>query len=72
MDASDSAMIVRTRVEKRGHNGFSEADRIADYLDRRADRFRQYAARTGSPDARTRASALLVEAGNIRAGLIED
>ena len=59
-------------MEKRGHNGLSEADRIANYLDRRADQFRQYAAKTGSPDARTRASALLVEAGNIRADLIED
>lgn len=55
-----------------GHNGPSEADRIADYLDRRADRFLAQAARTGNLEARTRASALQVEAGNIRAGLIED
>lgn len=55
-----------------GHNGQSDADRIADYLDRRADRFIAHAARTGNMDARTRASALQVEAGNIRAGLVED
>lgn len=55
-----------------GHNGPTEADRIADYLDRRADRFNAYAQRTGNLDARTRASALQVEAGNIRAGLMED
>lgn len=55
-----------------GHNGPSEADRIADYLDKRADRFLAHAARTGNMEARTRASALQVEAGNIRAGLIED
>lgn len=54
-----------------GHNGPSEADRIADYLDMRAERFKAYAARTGSYEARTRASALQVEAGNIRAGLVE-
>lgn len=55
-----------------GHNGASEAERIADYLDKRADRFNAYAARTGNTEARTRANALQVEAGNIRAGLIED
>ncbi|HEV7340176.1 MAG TPA: hypothetical protein VGN68_00940 [Sphingopyxis sp.] len=59
-------------MDKCGHNGLSDADRIADYLDQRACRFREYAAKTGSADARTRASALLIEAGNIRAGLIED
>lgn len=55
-----------------GHNRPSEADRIADYLNRRADRFLAHAERTGSMEARTRASALQVEAENIRAGLIED
>jgi hypothetical protein len=61
-----------TTVNLRGHNGPSELDRVAEYLDRRADRFLAYAAKTGNSDARTRASALQVEAGNIRAGLIED
>ena len=61
-----------TTVDMRGHNGPSDLDRVAEYLDRRADRFLAYAAKTGNPDARTRASALQVEAGNIRAGLIED
>lgn len=55
-----------------GHNGPSDLDRVADYLDQRADRFLAYAAKTGNPDARMMASALQVEAGNIRAGLIED
>ena len=41
-------------------------------LDRRADRFLAYARKTGNGDARTRANALQVEAGNIRAGLVED
>lgn len=62
-------MIMEATI---GHNGPSEAERIADYLDRRADRFLAYARKTGNGDARTRANALQVEAGNIRAGLVED
>ena len=62
-------MIVEATV---GHNGPSGAERIADYLDRRADRLLAYARKTGSGDARTRANALQVEASNIRAGLVED
>ena len=55
-----------------GHNGPSGAERIPDYLDRRADRLLAYARKTGSGDAHTRANALQVEASNIRAGLVED
>ena len=55
-----------------GHNGPLGAERIADYLDRRADRLLAYARKTGSGDAHTRANALQVEASNIRAGLVED
>ena len=55
-----------------GHNGPLGAERIAGYLDRRADRLLAYARKTGSSDARTRANALQVEASNIRAGLVED
>ncbi|WOF44289.1 hypothetical protein KNJ79_05000 [Sphingopyxis indica] len=49
------------------HNGPTPTERIADYLDSRADRF----AKESSSDARIRANALRVEASNIRAGLIE-
>ncbi|MBA4752213.1 MAG: hypothetical protein H2055_08315 [Sphingopyxis sp.] len=37
-----------------GHNRLSEAERIADYLDRRADRFLAYARKTGNGEARRR------------------
>lgn len=50
------------------HNGKPDADRIADYLDSRAQRF----AKESSPDARIRANALRVEASNIRAGLVDE
>ncbi len=55
-----------------GHNGPSGDERIADYLDRRADRLLAYARKTGNGDAHTRANALQVEASNIRASLVED
>lgn len=43
-------------------------DRVADYLDRRADRI----AKEAGPDARIRANALRVEASNFRAGLVDE
>lgn len=43
-------------------------DRIADYLDSRADRF----VKDGRPESRIRANALRVEASNIRAGLVDE
>ena len=52
------------------HNGLSPTERIADYLDNRADLMLARADR--NPEAPIRASALRVEASNIRAGLIED
>ena len=42
-------MIMEATI---GHNGPSEAERIAGYLDRRADRFLAYARKTGNRDAR--------------------
>lgn len=52
------------------HNGPTPTERIADYLDSRADLMLARADR--NPEAPIRANALRVEASNIRAGLIED
>lgn len=55
-----------------GHNGKPEADRIADYLEGKAERFKDRAGRTGDVDLRTRASTLNAAASDIRARLFDD
>ena len=55
-----------------GHNGKPDADRIADYLESKAQRFIDRAAKSGNPELRTRASTLEVAASDIRARLFED
>lgn len=55
-----------------GHNGKPDADRIADYLECKADRLKNWAAKTGNTDMRSHATALVVAASDIRARLYED
>lgn len=55
-----------------GHNGPAEADRIADYLEGKAERFNERAGQTGNVDLRTRATTLNAAASDIRARLFED
>lgn len=55
-----------------GPNGRPEADRIADYLEGKAERFKNRAGRTGDVDLRTRASTLNAAASDIRARLFDD
>jgi hypothetical protein len=55
-----------------GHNGKPDADRIADYLESKAERFKSHAAKTGNTDLRSHATALVVAASDIRARLYED
>lgn len=55
-----------------GHNGKPDADRIADYLEGKAERFKSRAAKTGNTDLRSHATALVVAASDIRARLYED
>jgi len=55
-----------------GHNGKADADRIADYLDGKAQRFLDRAGRTRDADLRARATTLSAAASDIRARLFED
>lgn len=55
-----------------GHNGPSDADRIADYIEDRARRYRDRAARTGNPDLLIRATTADAMASDVRARLYED
>jgi hypothetical protein len=55
-----------------GHNGKPDADRIADYLESKAERFNDRASRTGNHDLRARATTLNAAASDIRARLFED
>lgn len=55
-----------------GHNGPPDADRIADYIEYRAQRYRDKAAETGSSDLLTRATTLDAVTSDIRARLYED
>lgn len=55
-----------------GHNGPSDADRIADYIEDRARRYRDRAARMGNPDLLTRATTADAVASDVRARLYED
>lgn len=55
-----------------GHNGKPVADRIADYLEGKAERFNDRSERTGDIDLRTRASTLNAAASDIRARLFDD
>lgn len=55
-----------------GHNGKPDSDRIADYLEGKADRFNDRAGRTGDAELRTRATTLNAAASDIRARLFED
>lgn len=55
-----------------GHNGKPDADRIADYLESKAERFNDRAGRTGNPELRARATTLNAAASDIRARLFED
>lgn len=55
-----------------GHKGKPDADRIADYLEGKADRFNDRAGRTGDAELRTRATTLNAAASDIRARLFED
>jgi len=55
-----------------GHNGPPIADRIADYMEDRARRYRDRAAKTGSPDLLTRVTTLDAVTSDIRARLYED
>lgn len=53
-------------------DGKAEADRIADYLEGKAQRLNDRAYRTGNPDLRDRAITLDAAASDIRARLFED
>lgn len=55
-----------------GPNGKPDADRIADYLEGKAERFKSHAAKTGNVDLSSHATALVVAASDIRARLFED
>ncbi|MBL9065346.1 MAG: hypothetical protein JNN10_03530 [Sphingopyxis sp.] len=55
-----------------GHNGLPDADRIADYLEGKAQRFADRAGRTGDAELRSRATTLNAAASDIRARLFED
>ena len=55
-----------------GHNGKPDADRIADYLEGKAQRFNDRAGQTGNTDLRARATTLNAAASDIRARLFED
>ncbi len=55
-----------------GHNGKPDADRIADYLEGKAERFKNWAAKNGNAEMRSQATALVVAASDIRARLFED
>ena len=55
-----------------GHNGLPDADRIAEYIEHRAERFSDRAAKTGNPELRSRATTLNAVASDIRAHLFED
>lgn len=55
-----------------GHNGAADADRIADYIEHRAERFSDRAAKTGNCELLTRATTLNAVASDIRARLFED
>ncbi|WP_448140411.1 hypothetical protein [Sphingopyxis fribergensis] len=55
-----------------GHNGRPDADRIAEYLEGRAQRFSDRAQRTGDQDLRSRATMLNAVASDIRARLFDD
>ena len=54
-----------------GHNGKPTAERIADYLEGKAERFNDRARQTGNPEMRARATTLHVAASDIRARLFE-
>lgn len=55
-----------------GHNVPSDADRIADYIEDRARRYRDRAAQTGNPELLTRAVTADAMASDVRARLYED
>lgn len=55
-----------------GHNGEPDADRIAAYIEQRAERFNDRAAATGRTELLTRATTLNAMASDIRARLFED
>jgi len=55
-----------------GHNGEPDADRIAAYIEHRAERFNDRAAVTGNAELLTRATTLNAVASDIRARLFED
>src|SRR3546814_13568465 len=55
-----------------GSNGEPDADRIATYLDVKAQRFNDLARRTGELALRVRANTLNVDASDITAGIFED
>jgi hypothetical protein len=64
---------VRARMTSLlGHNGPSEAERIADYLEGKAQRFNDRAGRTGDAELRARGTMLNAAASDIRARLFED
>src|SRR3546814_19471247 len=52
-----------------GSNGEPDADRIATYLDVKAQRFNDLARRTGDLELRVRANTLNIAASDIRSGL---
>jgi len=54
-----------------GHNGKSDADRIADYLEGKAKRFSERALRTGETELRSQATTLNAAASDIRARLFD-
>jgi hypothetical protein len=55
-----------------GHNGKPDAERIADYIEHRAERFTDRAAVTGNIELLTRATTLNAVASDIRARLFDD
>lgn len=55
-----------------GHNGKPVTDRIADYLEHRAERFTDRAAATGNAELLTRATTLNAVASDIRARFFDD
>lgn len=55
-----------------GHNGKPVPDRIADYIEHRAERFIDRAAATGNAELLTRATTLNAVASDIRARLFDD
>ena len=55
-----------------GHNSLQEGDRIADYIEARAERCTDKAMETGNLELRVRATTLNAVASDIRARLFEE